>query len=291
MKSTLGRLQKEKNEIRNAIASIIYDSDDDTSVTSVTRPQRNQATGTVLLPKECLFCKKDKRTKSKTRESLSLCIDLRAENSIKSAAKKKGDFVLLGIPDLIAAEAYYHKSCYKQYLKVNYETERESSTYKEAEKAAYKNVVSFCVELHLNPDVVPLSFLINMMQNVFTEMNEEISNSVKKNLRRKIQKDVKTVRFIKVDGISYIYPVNIKTEDVISMFVKVRNELKSMKERYEEQTVDEENLVKSMKLVKREIKDLDDKMPWPPQPSDLQSRTKYMAKMLNSSKKNRTTSE
>ena len=30
--------------------------------------------------------------------------------------KETGDYNVLSIPDLIAADAHYHKSCYKQYL-------------------------------------------------------------------------------------------------------------------------------------------------------------------------------
>ena len=43
---------------------------------------------------------------------MSLCIDKRSEESITSGATKKGHFALLGRPDMIPAEAQYHRTCY-----------------------------------------------------------------------------------------------------------------------------------------------------------------------------------
>ena len=45
---------------------------------------------------------------------MSLCIDKRSEESIKSGATKKGYFALLGRPDMIAAETQYHRTCYRK---------------------------------------------------------------------------------------------------------------------------------------------------------------------------------
>ena len=45
---------------------------------------------------------------------MSLCIDKRSEESIKSGVTNKGHFALLGIQDMIAAEAEYHRTCYRK---------------------------------------------------------------------------------------------------------------------------------------------------------------------------------
>ena len=44
---------------------------------------------------------------------MSLCIDKRSEDSIKSGATNKGHFALLAIPDMIATEAQYYRTCYR----------------------------------------------------------------------------------------------------------------------------------------------------------------------------------
>ena len=81
------------------------------------RPKRQQQVSSVLLAKECIFCRNQKRTKNQARELLTPCVEFRAVKSIESAAQRKKDYPMLGLlaNDLIAVEAHYHKSCYKQH--------------------------------------------------------------------------------------------------------------------------------------------------------------------------------
>ena len=63
----------------------------------------NTINSTVLLPKKCLFCKKDKYVK-RIKEKLVACLEFRAVQSIKTAATKANDSQMLGLitDDLIA---------------------------------------------------------------------------------------------------------------------------------------------------------------------------------------------
>ena len=83
-----GSSTKKKERRYDAINQVTYDSENEDE-TMECRPKRGKAS--FLLPKECIFCKKSKymKGKTKTREPLTLCIDIRAEKSIKSAATKK----------------------------------------------------------------------------------------------------------------------------------------------------------------------------------------------------------
>ena len=68
----------------------------------------------------CVFCEKTKYLRgTKTREALVQCIDLRADNTIRRAAVGKNDPRILAIVtrELVAAEACYHKSCYRDYTR------------------------------------------------------------------------------------------------------------------------------------------------------------------------------
>ena len=80
----------------------------------------NSVNSTVLLPKQCLFCKNDQYVK-RIKERLVACLNLRAVQSIKRAVTKINDFQMFGLiaNDLIAKEAHYHSSCYKLYAQVN----------------------------------------------------------------------------------------------------------------------------------------------------------------------------
>lgn len=57
------------------------------------------------------------------------------------------------------------------------------------------------------------------MKTTLAEKNEVISDASKKNLRREIESDFKTVMFINVDGLIYVYPSNIKLKDVITLYI------------------------------------------------------------------------
>ena len=93
---------------------------------------------------------------------------------------------------MIAAEARYHRTYYRQYLKVNYKKQRLSSFYSDAENEEYKKVVSFCLELQFYPKIIPFTSLLEIMKSTLAEKNEVINDASKKNLRRKIESDFKT---------------------------------------------------------------------------------------------------
>ena len=54
---------------------------------------------------------------ARTRDSLTQCVDLRADASIRKAAIAGGDSRIIGLAsrDLVAAEAWYHRQCYRDY--------------------------------------------------------------------------------------------------------------------------------------------------------------------------------
>ncbi len=70
---------------------------------------------------KCIFC--DKCSKylkgQRTKESLTKCRELRADDTIRRAAVRKGDNRMLAIVshELVAAEGHYHRSCYRVYTK------------------------------------------------------------------------------------------------------------------------------------------------------------------------------
>ena len=70
--------------------------------------------------KKCIFCQRDKYKKgSRNRENLTQCRDLRADQSIREAAITKHDTRILAevSRELVAAEAWYHRSCYREYTR------------------------------------------------------------------------------------------------------------------------------------------------------------------------------
>jgi hypothetical protein len=120
-KKALDKLESEKDEFF------------DEEATDLRRTQRQptRSLSTVYADK-CIFCDKvNKYVKgSHTREKLIQCVDMRADNTIRETAaylvtqprseddRIMDDRILAATSrELVAAEAHYHKSCYKDYTR------------------------------------------------------------------------------------------------------------------------------------------------------------------------------
>ena len=71
------------------------------------------------MDKVCIFCPPGKTSKyikgTRTREPLTKCVQLQADATIRNIAMQRQDARILVVAtrELVAAEAWYHKSCYK----------------------------------------------------------------------------------------------------------------------------------------------------------------------------------
>lgn len=78
--------------------------------------------------KKCILCQRDKYKKgSRNRENLTQCKDLRADQSIREAAITKPVTRILAevSRELVAAEAWYHRSCNREYTRAPNETKSD----------------------------------------------------------------------------------------------------------------------------------------------------------------------
>ena len=77
-----------------------------------------ESTTRTVLPKECIFCNKDKYIKNfRNRGWLSSCMQLQASETVRKIATQKNDSKIRVIitNDLTAKEACYHFTCCKSY--------------------------------------------------------------------------------------------------------------------------------------------------------------------------------
>ena len=105
MKKSLDSLQAETSKSESIPAR-------DTSTRAVPSTSRTYAV-------KCIFCDKTSKyaRKQNTREPLVMCKELRADAKVRNVATKKLDSKILAIVsrDIVAAEAHYHRSCYRLY--------------------------------------------------------------------------------------------------------------------------------------------------------------------------------
>ena len=74
-----------------------------------------------IFPDVCMICKKKSLKVSNKRQALTKIVTKTAENSLKAAAKVRGDeemVILVSDTDLIAKEFQKHEKCYRDYTRV-----------------------------------------------------------------------------------------------------------------------------------------------------------------------------
>ena len=267
---------KRKSEILN---TKLKETDNFDSQEEDIRPKRGEfgnTVNTVLLVKKCLFCKMDKYAK-RIKEKLVVCLEFRAVRSIKTAATKINDFQILGLitDDLIAKEAHYRSSCYKLYTHVNQDkansvttAQNEKAICKSFELIAFKEVVKKCYQLLQNPTVLPYNKLFKTMEKVFEANNIDVLDSSRFYLSRNLEKHVDLIKYIDVNGLLYVYPKNYSVEEPIPEYINLSKKVECLAKELD-QPITTQNFIKCGQQVKKEIKEMKDSMPWPPQPNDL----------------------
>ena len=128
--------------------------------------------------KKCIFCKKGKFVKGTfTRESLSMCMQLRGDDRIRQTSKirEDSDMMTLSADDLIAKEAFYHASCYKAYTKFIHALEKcddeVDKTVDESDEA-FEAVKKKLRELYDDPDIVEFT-TINLYESLLQSSSIE----------------------------------------------------------------------------------------------------------------------
>ena len=195
------------------------------------RPARHTSSSRVM-DKICIFCDKQKYKKGiRTRETLVQCTDLRADKSLRDIAIQKQDDKLMAIlsRDIVAAEAHYHRSCYKDYCRrvPNLMPFQDSDThpstsdtadfdlpsYSTVEKQAYEHMFDFIRnELFTEPKVVPMTYLSKKVSDCMKSLGvTELKDSTMKHIRRNLACEFKDMLHIFPDdaGKLLVMPDNL----------------------------------------------------------------------------------
>ena len=127
------------------------------------------------------------------------CRDLRADDSIRKSAMKKKDSRILAIAsrEIAAAEACYHRTCYKGYTRAEASPTIASDgcnksledEYTNLELEAYQMLFDYIrSDVLANEKIVKLTELTEVLALYLTSLGvEEIKLSTKKHIRRNLQ--------------------------------------------------------------------------------------------------------
>ena len=92
-----------------------------------------------------------------------------------------------------------------------------------------------------------------------------MKDSTKKLIRNNLEKECKEINFINYNNSVYIYPSSLKIEDVVLKSIKQADEAVKLKDKLESEN---DPFSSCGKIIREEISNMKDKLPWPPQPDD-----------------------
>ena len=143
--------------------------------------------------RSCIFCERPKYIKgTRSREPLVQCRDMRADSSIRKIATQKNDSRILALAsrELVAAEACYHRTCYRSYTRpdVSCESQRDNE-YARLESDAYQMLFDYIrSDVIESGKVVKLSEITQLLVEFLMSLGvKECKPSTRKHIRRNIE--------------------------------------------------------------------------------------------------------
>ena len=238
----------------------------------------------------CIFCERKSKykKKSRTKEPLIKCSELRGDDSVRRAAVFKKDQRILALAsrELVAAEAHYHKTCYLNYTRClsesnkggdkgdsDTETAMESEDIKSYDEI--ENEASLLFSEWMRQEVFPSHSVVNMSrlyeQHACTMKSlgiTEIKPSTQKHFRRKLEKEFGDVIRISHDdkGRLLVMPSNITVHDLAMTNQRLMKELDEKRD-----ADDSTDLVKQVaQILRADIKANEVEREWPPSLNDIE---------------------
>jgi len=222
----------------------------------------------------CIFCNEVKFIKSsKTREKLTQAVQLRADQTLRECAIHKGDEKILTVTsrDIVAAEAHYHHSCYKNYTRVKIKDAGEKDAYEMAEREAYANLFEYIrSEIIPKKEIVSVAFLCSKLESFMLSCGiDHLHDSTRKHIHRKLLSELaNSVNLFTDDKGKLLMVPDSITLDVAVELQSLRRE----RETWKAKVTDLNKIVDQASLkIRLAIKEGTKPTPWPHHPSDASS--------------------
>ena len=250
------------------------EEDEDEFVPFETPRKRSKATSSPVYAQECIFCEKVKYV-NRIREKLVKASQLRVDHKLRQIAVAKCDKKILAITsrDIVAAEARYHRSCYRDYTRPQQKSHDEESVSSKANGAEYDAFTDLF--RYIRNDVLDAEAVITMVDltkklESFIQSRgiERLSESTKKHIRRKIEAEFGSTIEIFPDekGKLLVMPGHLSKKEVVKSKIVLEKELEKMKMKVTEiQGIVDQSAV----YMRNAILDMKWATPWPILPSHV----------------------
>ena len=246
----------------------------------MSRQSIRQLSTSLVLEAKCIFCDKLNKYKgsSRTREPLIQCQEFRADVTVRRVATEKKDEHMLAIvssQEMIAVEAHYHVTCYKNYTrnrpqKAAQSVDPDVDTYTTTEEEAYKQLFHY-----IRGEVIDKSKIVTVVEltaklvQIMQDMNiETVLDKTKKHVRRKLELEFgSSIQiFPNEKGKLLLLPDNVSLIQLAIRTKQLEEQLEALRECY----VNKNTVLKQAALhLRTDIQGLKESLSWPPQPSKL----------------------
>ena len=206
---------------------------------------------------------------------------MRADSSIRKIATQKNDSKILALVsrELVAAEACYHRTCYRSYTRpeasssVNPDMSSESpdDEYARLDSDAYQMLFDFIrSDVIENEKVVRLSEMTQLLVQYLMSLEaKECKPSTKKHIKRNIEAEFNEL--IKFENLLDNNRVQVLIPNSLTPVQITRNVLNILMTEKEDKgsTTKISNIQKVAADIRDAIGNEENKMSWPPRPSEL----------------------
>lgn len=272
--------------------------DEDPIEDDVAHPQtkrRSTSSNSRVYDEECIFCGKEKYVHStNSREKLVKATQLRVDQTLREKALSKCDQKILAVTtrDIVAAEAHYHRSCYREYtqpdktppVQVGSSVDANQDE-RDAEQGAFSDLFQYIkAEVVDKQVVVSMTDLARKLESFIQSRGvDKLNESTKKHIRRKIEAEFGSALeiFPNDNGKLLIISKNLNHQETVKVNVALKKELEILKSKSTDvkQVIDQ-----CSAYIRRAILDTKWKTPWPIHPCDLNGEPfpvpEYLSRLL-----------
>jgi len=194
----------------------------------------------------------------------------------------KGDEKIMAITtrDIVAAEAHYHRSCYRDYTRPEKVKTEVNDAQDDAFKELFEYIRSYVIDAQA---VVTMVHLVSKLETMMNSRGVEMQLSTRKHINRKIESEFGTALEIFPDekGKLLVMPGNIDVKETVKKYVFLEKELEKLKQKAVEiQSIVDQSAV----YIRNAILDKKWAAPWPMFPSDLSNEEflvpEYLSRFL-----------
>lgn len=206
---------------------------------------------------------------------------LRVDEAVKRAAELRQDKRILALAsrELVAAEAHWHPSCYKNYTRgnsksVNTEAEERLDTYTQAEQNAFVRLCNYIRnDIFENRGIVELAQLSGMLKGWMLESGvTKVKPSTMTRLRRKLSIEFEdSLHFIQNESNKVIvYPDSLTRDQLVLSNHPLQKDLNALRASHSHIG---ESLKDVASAIRQSVKEHCANQEWPPDPSIITEET------------------